>query len=239
MTRKKNRRTRLRLQVDHDSTTALQRAREVWDQLQHPRTLVALSHHELWGVLREHSADLLDLESYALSEGHLCLEGVLTDHVARERLKEFATIVDPDFYASAVRAAEADWKPVFKALGITRAKRREYETVRSQSQDWVQRACEGSPAGSRAHDGTNGSPNIQALADPSRINGSQAPRITDAQRFVLARSELRAICWNFFLHIDRNGVLDRTEHWTEEQFDAELDDAVAFAVECVAIGLAP
>ena len=52
------------------------------------------------------------------------------------------------------------------------------------------------------------------------------------------REELTAICWNFFLHIDRNDPLP-TQDQTKDQFDAALDDAVGFAIECAVIGLAP
>lgn len=61
-----------------------------------------------------------------------------------------------------------------------------------------------------------------------------------AQRhFELSREELTAICWNFFLHIDRNGERVFPEHQADEQFKVALDDAVGFAVECAVTGLAP
>jgi len=145
MNRNKKRRGPLRLQVGNDPKTSLQRARELWAELVHERTLVALTDHELWAVLREHSSGILEIESYALSEGHFCIERLLMDHFARERLKEFEAFLGPDFCVSALKAAQADWKRVFQERGITRAQRREYEMVRSQSQDWVQRVCQGSP----------------------------------------------------------------------------------------------
>jgi len=60
-----------------------------------------------------------------------------------------------------------------------------------------------------------------------------------ARRFVLSRAELIAICWNLHLHIDRNGEYVFPEHLASEQFEAALDEAVAFAVKCAVIGLAP
>ena len=65
------------------------------------------------------------------------------------------------------------------------------------------------------------------------------PPNPNARRFVLSRDELIAICWNFFLDIDRHGEQVFPEHQTSEQFDAALDEAVAFAVKCAVIGLAP
>ena len=65
------------------------------------------------------------------------------------------------------------------------------------------------------------------------------PPNPEARRFVLSREELIAICWNFYLHIDRNGEYVFPEHLAPGQFDAALDEAVAFAVKCAVIGLAP
>src|SRR5438876_11385799 len=65
------------------------------------------------------------------------------------------------------------------------------------------------------------------------------PPNPDARRFVLSRDELTALCWNFYLHIDRNGEYVFPEHQTPEQFEAALDEAVGFAIECAVVGLAP
>lgn len=61
----------------------------------------------------------------------------------------------------------------------------------------------------------------------------------DAQRFVLSREQLTAICWAFFLHIDRNGDHVFAGRDSDELFAAALDEALGFAVECAVTGLAP
>jgi len=67
------------------------------------------------------------------------------------------------------------------------------------------------------------------------------PPNPEERRFVLSRDELTAICWNFYLHIDRNGEYVFPEHLliAPEQFEAALDEAVRFAIRCAVIGLAP
>ena len=65
------------------------------------------------------------------------------------------------------------------------------------------------------------------------------PPNPEARRFVLSRDELIAICWNFYLDLERNEAYVFTEHQTSEQLNTALDEAVAFAIECAVVGLAP
>src|SRR6266705_2916831 len=93
--------------------------------------------------------------------------------------------------------------------------------------------------------GAYGAHSVQPILEDGEMTGKKAaqmwrqPPNPKARRFVLSRAELIAICWNLHLHLDRNGEYVFPEHLGSEQFDAALDEAVAFAIRCAVIGLAP
>jgi hypothetical protein len=150
----------LKLDIDHgngiNATTALDVAKQFWSQLVQPTLPFDLNEHELKMVVYNHRYRILEIEFESITEGHFCLYGLLTDALARERLKALVAVVGPDAYNAACNAAEADCKLDFKAYRITAAQRKQYAKLRSDSQEWVTRVRRslGNERGAAAHEVT-------------------------------------------------------------------------------------